>query len=282
MAHILEDRVLESSTSTGTGAFTLGGAVTGFRPFSDVCAVGDTVPYFIEALDSVGQPTGDYEYGVGTYSAADELTRTTVSGSSNAGAAVDFPAGTKNVAITLTKTELATQISDALNPVNTNVTKATLTSGTKQDTTSGTSKDFTGIPSWAKRVVLSFANLSTNGNSLPIAQIGDSGGIETSGYVSYASAALPTTLTTSSTSSFCLDANWSAAANMHGKIELTLVDAATNTWVAAVVGGGNAGGAHGFVGGGSKSLSGTLTQIRLTTTNGTDLLDAGMAVDLYD
>lgn len=99
MAHIVEDRILESTTTTGTGALTLDGAITGFRSFSAVCAVGDTVPYFIEAIDSLGQPTGDYEYGVATYSAADELTRTKVDGSSNAGAVVNFAAGSKNVGI---------------------------------------------------------------------------------------------------------------------------------------------------------------------------------------
>jgi hypothetical protein len=108
MAHIVEDRILESSTTTGTGDFTLAGAVTGFRRFSAVCSVSDTVPYFIEALDSVGAPTGDYEYGLGTYSAANTLTRTTVQGSSNAGAAVDFAAGSKNVGLGLNKAELGT------------------------------------------------------------------------------------------------------------------------------------------------------------------------------
>jgi hypothetical protein len=99
MAHITENRILETSTSTGTGAIALAAAVTGFRRFSAVCAVGDTVPYFIEALDSLGVPTGDYEYGVGTYSGANTLTRTTVMGSSNAGALVSFAAGTKNVGV---------------------------------------------------------------------------------------------------------------------------------------------------------------------------------------
>lgn len=99
MAHITEDRILESSTTTGTGNMTLAGAVTGFRRFSAVCAVSDTVDYLIEVIDSVGQPTGDYEYGTGTYSSANTLTRTTVLGSSNAGFAVGFAAGTKNVAI---------------------------------------------------------------------------------------------------------------------------------------------------------------------------------------
>lgn len=97
MPHIVEDRILESTTTTGTGALTLAAALTGFRRFSAVCAVADTVPYFIEAIDSLGLPTGDYEYGVGTYSGANTLTRTKVLGSSNAGAAVNFSAGSKNV-----------------------------------------------------------------------------------------------------------------------------------------------------------------------------------------
>lgn len=97
MPHIVEDRILESTGTSGTGAIALAAAITGFRRFNAVCAVGDTVPYFIEAIDSLGAPTGDYEYGIGTYSAADQLTRTKVLGSSNAGAAVNFAAGTKNV-----------------------------------------------------------------------------------------------------------------------------------------------------------------------------------------
>lgn len=100
MAHVVADRVLESTSTTGTGALTLAGAVTGFRRFSAACSVGDTVPYFIEAIDSLGQPTGDYEYGIGTYSAANTLTRTTVLGSSNAGAPVNLTAGSKNVGLT--------------------------------------------------------------------------------------------------------------------------------------------------------------------------------------
>lgn len=101
MAHIVEDRVLESTTTIGIGPIALAGAVTAFRRFSAVCAIGDTMPYFIEAIDALGQPTGDYEYGIGTYSAANQLTRTTVMGSSNAGGAVNFAAGAKNVGLAM-------------------------------------------------------------------------------------------------------------------------------------------------------------------------------------
>jgi microcystin-dependent protein len=97
MPHIVEDRILESTTTTGTGDITLAAAITGFRRVSALCAVGDTLPYFIEAIDATGLPTGDYEYGIGTYSAANTLTRTKVEGSSNAGALVNFTTGSKNV-----------------------------------------------------------------------------------------------------------------------------------------------------------------------------------------
>jgi hypothetical protein len=99
MTLITKDRVLETSTSTGAGDFALAGAVLGFRAFSAVCATNDTFYYHIEAIDSGGAPSGEWETGLGTYSAANTLTRTTVSDSSNAGAAVTFSAGTKRVAI---------------------------------------------------------------------------------------------------------------------------------------------------------------------------------------
>jgi hypothetical protein len=99
MAHIIENRVLEASTTAGAGPLTLAGAVQGYRAFSAVCAVSDTVPYYIEAVDADGRPTGDYEFGLGTYSAANQLSRTTVRGSSNGGLAVAFAAGTKLVGL---------------------------------------------------------------------------------------------------------------------------------------------------------------------------------------
>ena len=93
MAHITADRVQETTTTTGTGAITLAGAVTGFRTFASVMATNDTCYYLI-------QGTSEWEVGVGTFNTT--LTRTTVQSSSNAGAAVNFSAGTKNVFITET------------------------------------------------------------------------------------------------------------------------------------------------------------------------------------
>lgn len=101
MAHVSEPRVLETTTTTGTGALTLAAAVTGYRRFSAVCSTNDTCIYYIEAVDADGIPTGDWECGLGTYSASNELTRTTVVRSSNSGSAVSLAAGTKRVGITI-------------------------------------------------------------------------------------------------------------------------------------------------------------------------------------
>lgn len=107
MARVITDCIIETSTTTGTGAFTLAGPLTGFEAFSTVCSVGDRVYYMIEAVDGSGNRTGAWEAGFGTYSAAAELTRTTVHRSSNANAAVNFAAGTKRVAISYTAADNA-------------------------------------------------------------------------------------------------------------------------------------------------------------------------------
>lgn len=109
MALIVKDRIKETSTTTGTGAFTLAGAVTGFKTFASVCATNDTCYYCIEAVNASGVPTGEWETGLGTYSAANTLTRTTFSDSST-GSAVSFAAGTKNVYISLVSAQVTVPI----------------------------------------------------------------------------------------------------------------------------------------------------------------------------
>lgn len=98
MTHIIADRVQETSTTTGTGAFTLAGAVTGFKAFSAVMANGDTCYYAIVN-------GAEWETGLGTWGTGGILTRTTVIASSNANAAVTFSAGTKSVFMTLLATK---------------------------------------------------------------------------------------------------------------------------------------------------------------------------------
>lgn len=102
MALIIADRVVESSTTTGTGNFALAGAYTGYRAFDDVMANADTCYYVIEALDANGNPSGAWEAGLGTFNDTDTLVRTTVHASTNSNNAVDFAAGTKRVSLNAT------------------------------------------------------------------------------------------------------------------------------------------------------------------------------------
>ena len=97
MAFITADRVLDSSTSIGTGAFVVSGTpAAGYQTFSSVMSIGDTCYYAIQ-----GQTTSEWEVGLATYLVANTLTRTTVYSSSNAGSAVVFSVGTKNVMLTM-------------------------------------------------------------------------------------------------------------------------------------------------------------------------------------
>lgn len=91
------DRVLESSTTTGTGTFSLGGAQTGYRTFVAGIGSGNVCCYGIW-----NQNTNEYEVGYGTVTSGspDTLTRTTVFTSSNSNALVNFSAGTKDVFVT--------------------------------------------------------------------------------------------------------------------------------------------------------------------------------------
>ena len=94
MALIVADRVQETTNTTGTGAYTLGGVVPGFRTFASVASNADTVYYSI--TDNV-----NYEVGLGTYaSSGGTIARTTVFASSNSNNAVNWGSGTKNIFLT--------------------------------------------------------------------------------------------------------------------------------------------------------------------------------------
>ena len=156
-----------------------------------------------------------------------------------------------------------------------------LTLGTAQNTTSGTSIDFTSIPSWVKRITVMLNGVSTNGTSFPQFQLGDSGGVEVSGYFCAAtSVAAAAVATANATTGFILNRG-DVASVIHGSIVFTLVDFASNTWTAS----GNFGLSNStflLITSGSKSTSSILDRIRLTTVNGTDTFDAGSVNILYE
>ena len=95
MPLVIKDRVKETSTTTGTGTFTLAGAATGFQSFSAI-GDGNTTFYTIALVGG-----SEWEVGIGTYtSSGTTLSRGTILSSSNSGNAVDFSAGTKDVFVT--------------------------------------------------------------------------------------------------------------------------------------------------------------------------------------
>jgi hypothetical protein len=95
MPLVVKDRVRETSTTAGTGTFTLAGAVTGYQSFSAI-GNGNTTYYTIYL-----QGGNEWEVGIGTYTASGTtLSRDTVLASSAGGAKVSFSAGVKDVFVT--------------------------------------------------------------------------------------------------------------------------------------------------------------------------------------
>lgn len=157
-------------------------------------------------------------------------------------------------------------------------TGSQLMSGTAVASTSGTSIDFTSIPSWVKRVTVMLRGVSTNGSSLLITQIG-AGSIQTSGYTG--STWYANTTNTANSTGIIITAGNAAAREWDAVVTANLFNSATGLWVFSVVAGENPA-ASGGVGAGSKTLSGTLDRIRITTVNGTDTFDAGSINILYE
>jgi hypothetical protein len=152
---------------------------------------------------------------------------------------------------------------------------STITSDTSVGT--GTTYNITGIPAGVRCVSILFEGVSTNGTSPILVQLGDAGGIETSGYLAESTQSNGGS-TTSSTAGFPMFQHL-AAQSMAGIMDLRLKDVANFTWVS----GHNGRSATNVVlnGGGVKSLSAELTQLRITTVNGSDVFDAGTVALQY-
>ena len=95
MAFVLSDRIKETTTTTGTGTYTLGGAVSGFETFTANLSNSDTTYYC--CTDGT-----DFEVGLGTFtSSGTTLARTTIISSSNSNNAVSWSSGTRDIFCTL-------------------------------------------------------------------------------------------------------------------------------------------------------------------------------------
>ena len=156
-----------------------------------------------------------------------------------------------------------------------------LTLGTSQASTSGTSIDFTGIPSWVKRITVMYAGVSTNNTSDQWLRLGTSGGFATSGYVGYnVRLASASNSYNALSSAFILTAGGALASELfQGNIVIT--NQTGNTWTVAgqLTGSANTGNFNNVAG--YITLSGVLTQIRLTSAT-PDTFDAGTINILYE
>jgi len=151
--------------------------------------------------------------------------------------------------------------------------------GTSQSA-SGTSVDFTSIPSWAKRITVMFADLSLNGTAHALIQLGDSGGIENTGYVSsstYLSGGVSSSSVFSTGGIVLYDGTPANA--LTGSVVFTKLSG--NRWVATgLYNFSSSTGVNGFTAG-DKTLSDTLDRIRITNT-ASDTFDAGSINILYE
>jgi hypothetical protein len=146
MALILKDRVKETSSSSGTGNITLGGAFPGYQTFNAAIASGSTVYYTIHNLTA--GVDNEWEVGLGTFTSPATLVRTTVL-SSSTGSAVNFTAGASGLEVFITQpAEEAVYLNQAtglveiggngtntvsftnINTTNLTATTVTLTAGT--------------------------------------------------------------------------------------------------------------------------------------------------------
>lgn len=145
-------------------------------------------------------------------------------------------------------------------------------------TTSGTFVDFspadgTGIPSWAKKITVMLNGVSTNGTSSMQIQLGTSGGMEVSGYSSGSAGGNNALVSASSTTGGILTPGSIAGVFYSGAAVIGSLGG--NNWAQSSSLGGAGSLSYGMCGGSTKTLSGTLDRIRLTTVNGTDTFDAG-------
>jgi len=153
-----------------------------------------------------------------------------------------------------------------------------ITLGISQATTSGTAIDFTSIPSRTKRITVNLTGVSTDGSAGIIVQIGDSGGIETTGYLG---AALNDIGHNNSGQGFMLNNGTDLGSLWYGTYILTLADPANNSWVSSSSFGAT-GTVDGAVAGSSKSLSAELDRVRLTSEGTPDDFDAGKVNITYE
>jgi len=229
----------------------------------------DRIPYFTSAsaaaLLTIGTASGNVPL-VGTSSATELL-------------AGLVELNTSAETITGTDTTRATHAAGVKAAIDAAITGPTL--GTPAATTSGTAVDYTGLPAGTKRITVNFNGVSLSGTSNILVQLGDAGGIETTSYTSVSGWNITGTTLASSTAGVVVTSNGTAAVNLSGSVVFSLLNSTTNTWVCCgvLVAAGTT--AQVTVSG-IKALSAELTQLRITSVNGTDTFDLGSVNIIYE
>ncbi len=165
-------------------------------------------------------------------------------------------------------------------PLNSDLSYTDITLATAQAPTSSTTINFTNIPSGTKKITVMFQEVSTNGESDLIIQIGDSGGLEITGYKgsdTNDTGAIRTQYDTG----FMFCNNPTAGGAVSGVVTLDLIQASTFAWV-ETHNIGKTTGEGSFFGAGSKSLSAELDRLTITTVGGTNVFDAGLINISYE
>jgi hypothetical protein len=189
---------------------------------------------------------------------------------------LDLPATSGNVVVDSATQTLTNKTLTSPTIGGTPTGVGVLTSGTAVASTSGTSIDFTGIPSWVKRITVVFADVSSNGSSPYLVQLGDSGGIENTGYSGAAGTRGGDTF---NSTGFLLNRGTTSAVNGGGLA--TICTLGSNIWATSGTWASASSDAPQFFAG-YKTLSATLDRLRITTVNGTDTFDAGTINILYE
>jgi len=147
-------------------------------------------------------------------------------------------------------------------------------------TTSGTAVDYTNIPSWVKRITLTFKGVSTTGTSNTLVQIG-SGSVQTTGYSgSHGDCSTSGGVTVNTrTTGVGIGGGHDASVTLEGTI--TFTTQGSNNWIASGVIARSNSGVLGWTAS-SVALSGALDRLRLTTIGGTDTFDAGSVNIMYE
>lgn len=255
----------------GTGLTTFTAANNALYSTSAGALVAGTLPTAAGGTGVATTPTnGQILVGNGTnYTVATVGTGTGISTTTGAGTLT-----INNTGVTSIVAGTGITVSGATGAVTVNSTGVTLTLATTQNTTSGTFIDFTSIPSTVKKITIMLNNVSTNGSSSPIIQVG-AGSITSTGYtggMTYSGGGA------ANSTGFYISAS-SASDSRYAMY--TLVTMGSNVWCFAgvmyIAGPGIPAQSSGIV-----TLGGALDRVRLTTVGGTDTFDLGSINIMYE